>query len=191
MANPAAEGLGTIARQKASRLLAEPMREQLRHFGHHALTRRAMPLVMATGRLNGQICRDRTVELMPKVRRISARYLHSYETDSRAASSAESTLPVVSVALKPIALKWRKRPSEVDWSQNGANIQTATPRRAANASTSALIPKAVVAPGRSPTFPAAAEEAMAFDSSTLNRLTDEVIGRIERRFRIDRERQGL
>jgi hypothetical protein len=150
-----------------------------------------MRSIMAVGRFEGQIWRNRMVESIPKVRKTSTRFLLSYATYSKATSSVESTLSVVSAALTPIALKWRKPPSKVDRSNNEPTTHALTSQRVAHASTITSIAKADIDPGRVSRLPVAAEKATAFDSSALNRLTDEVIGRIERRLRIDRERQGL
>lgn len=103
--------------------------------------------------------------------------------------------PKTSLALEgqlPIVLRWHNPQQKETAGPNSARLpQAIAIPRTQNISAIANATKGLNIPVGAEVSAVAAQRTFAFDSSSLNRLTEEVIGRLERRFRSERERQGI
>lgn len=98
------------------------------------------------------------------------------------------TSPLVG-ANRSLELVWRAtQQSPGDAGHKGVSADVAGPSQRADGGSSAE-PRALKAPARAERVPAA--PVTSLDPGLVDRLTDDVIRRVERRLRIERERRGL
>jgi hypothetical protein len=97
---------------------------------------------------------------------------------------------VVSSSIRPVLLAWRKAPAGVADAGEGMTVRASSsmpPPSKAHAA-----PKnAITETQRRVDVRASDATALRLDTATVDRVADEVIRRVERRARIERERRGL
>jgi hypothetical protein len=110
-----------------------------------------------------------------------ARPAHRFATASLALSRASGNLQT-SAAIRAV------RPVELAWRSNSAGSTTAEKNAAVQLPMTVVTRSAAATDIRSRI--AVRDETLPSDSRAVNRLADEVLGRIERKLRVERERRG-